>query len=69
MSSIQGREPQNLGFIDVEKELEVHWWSARFNVTPEELHAAVKEFGPDPQEIEKKLNKAGKESFKNLGED
>lgn len=49
--------------------MEVHWWPVRFNVTPDELRAAVQEFGSDPQEIEKKLNKAGKESVKNRGED
>jgi hypothetical protein len=69
MPSTMGREPQDPSYINLEEELEVHWWAVRFKVTPEQIHAAVKQFGPSPQEIEMQLSKAGKESFKNLGED
>ena len=62
-------EPTDLTRINVDDELEVHWWSARFSVTPEVLRAAVDEHGPSAEEVRKKLQAAARESFKKGGED
>lgn len=63
------RQPRDLARIDVYEQWEVQWWATRFNVTPEELHSAVREVGPDAAEVERKLKQAAKASFQNMGED
>ena len=66
---VTARQPQDLTRIDVTEAREVHWWSARFSVTPEEIHAAVSEVGPSAEEVARKLKAAAKASFTRGGED
>lgn len=68
-ADIKEREPTDLTRINVDDELELHWWSARFSVTPEALRAAVDEHGPSAEEVRKKLHAAARTSFKKGGED
>ena len=68
-ADVTHREPKDLTRINVDDELEVHWWSARFSVTPDALRAAVEEHGPSAEEVQKKLQAAAKASFKKGGED
>jgi hypothetical protein len=69
MSTSTLRAPRDLTRINLHEEWEVVWWSAKFSVTPEALRAAVAEVGPTGEEVEKRLKKAAKESFKGGGED
>ena len=69
LTDIKPAEPKDLTRINIDDELEVQWWSARFSVTAQALRAAVEEHGPSPEEVRKKLHAAAKESFKTGGED
>lgn len=63
------RQPADLTRIDVNAPHEVHWWSLKFCVMPEEVHAAVAEVGPSADEVAKKLRSAARTAFRGGGED
>jgi hypothetical protein len=63
------RKPADLTRIDVGAPYEVHWWSLKFCVAPEDIHAAVAEVGPSAEEVAKKLKNAAKIAFRGGGED
>ena len=68
-ADVKQREPKDLTRINVDDEMELHWWSVRFSVTPEALRSAVDEHGPSAEEVRKKLQAAARDSFKKGGED
>ena len=63
------RTPADLSRINLDQEWEVHFWAARFRVTPEELHASVAAAGTRVEDVEKQLRTAARESFRAGGED
>ena len=63
------RIPEDLSRIGLDDEWEVHFWCARFSVTPDELRACVLEVGPRTQDVEARLRQAARESFAMGGED
>lgn len=68
-TDVRQREPKDLSRINVDDELELHWWSVQFSVTPEALRGVVEEHGPSAEEVRRKLQAAAKESFSKGGED
>ena len=44
-------------FINTGENYEVEYWSNKFNVTPEQLKAAVKMVGNSVEQVKKQLNK------------
>ena len=61
--------PKDLTRIDVDAPFEVHWWSVKLQVTPEEIHAAVQAVGPSADDVQTALRKAAKTAFRGGGED
>ena len=45
------------GLINTGENYEVEYWSNKFNVTPEQLKAAVKVVGNSVEQVKKQLNK------------
>lgn len=66
---ITARQPEDLTRIDVNAPFEVHWWSLKLKVAPEDIHAAVQEVGPSAEEVAKQLKSAAKTAFRGGGED
>ena len=63
------RPPANPARINVKDDLEIQWWSAHFQVSPEVLRAAVDKHGPSAEDVRAKLHDAARKSFDKGGED
>ena len=61
--------PDDLTRINLQIETHVRYWCARFTVDAAQLRACVLEVGPLTSDVEARLKKAGKEAFKQTGED
>jgi|SoiMethySBSTD1v2_1073268.scaffolds.fasta_scaffold2384507_1 hypothetical protein len=63
------RLPADPSRINVKDDLEIQWWSAHFQVSPQVLRAAVDEHGPSAADVRAKLHDAARKSFEKGGED
>ena len=63
------RSPADPARVTLAEEWEVRWWCDRFGCTEVALRRAVDEAGPSAADVERKLKAAGREAFKNTGED
>jgi hypothetical protein len=52
------RAPQDALRVNIHEDHEVRYWTAKFNVTPERLAAAVKAAGPMAKDVEEQLRKS-----------
>ena len=63
------RTPADTNRVELEEDWEVRWWCDRFGCTEVELRDAVRKVGPSTEDVEVELRQAGKQAFKNTGED
>ena len=63
------RAPADPNRVNLAEEWEVRYWCDHFGCTEIALRRAVDDVGDSTSAIEGKLKKAGKEAFKNTGED
>ncbi len=63
------RAPNDLTRVSLAEEWETRWWCNKYGVTEPELRACVLEVGPVAADVERRLTKAARTGFKNMGED
>lgn len=61
--------PKDKTYVNVVEHTELLWWAAVLRATPEQVREAVNAVGPSPEDVRKRLQRAAKASFKNMGED
>jgi uncharacterized protein DUF3606 len=69
MLADKNRIPSDMTRVDLDEDWETRWWCDRFGCTEVELRNAVRKVGPSTADIERELKQAGKQAFKNTGED
>ena len=65
----QLRTPNDTTRVNLDEDWEVEYWCERFDVNEGTLRACIASVGPSADDIQRKLGRAYKESFKNDGED
>jgi hypothetical protein len=55
--------------VNLDEDWEVEYWCERFDVNEGTLRACIASVGPSADDIQRKLGRAFKESFKKMGED
>jgi hypothetical protein len=63
------KAPTDLSRVNLDDDLEVHYWCARLKVAPEELHACVLAVGPHVDDVQRRLKEAARVAFEKTGED
>ena len=65
----QTRTPADTTRVNLDEDWEVEYWCERFDTNEGTLRACVAAVGPNTDDIQRRLGRAFKESFKNNGED
>lgn len=65
----KNQTPTDLNRVNVSEEWEVRWWCDKFGCTEMSLRTAVSTVGDAAEDVQRELKNAGRQAFRNTGED